>query len=371
MESTKNSDIRVNNRKRLVDTLFRQGPMTKLELANKLDMSLPTATFLLKELIQKGLVVTGETVSSTGGRKPVLMVPVVNIRYTIGIEVSMYEIRMVLLDLSGKIYAKALWSYDMKADHEFWHVVDGLLHSFINENMEDPTKLFRVNLAIQMPMDQGKICLKKNDPENLHLDRDIIETCISYPINIQNSARMAAIAQIWSGIEENDFVFLSIGTYVSGAIVSERKVLNFDVPNGMFGSILVNDGYLENYLSTRSLCEKAGVDHIEQFLHEIKMENSVCMKLWDEYLEILIRVLYNLRKIFGYKIVIGGGICPFLMDYEGLINEKLQEMEEFKNTDPEYLKVSDIGVFGAAMGAAMLEIDHFLESGFEELEEIE
>ena len=85
MESTKNSDVRANNRKRVVNTLFREGPMTKQELALRLDISLPTVTLLLKEITEKGLVTKGEVLSSTGGRKPVCITPVEILHQSLGI----------------------------------------------------------------------------------------------------------------------------------------------------------------------------------------------------------------------------------------------------------------------------------------------
>lgn len=365
MEGTKNSDIRVYNRKRMVNLLFHQGAMTKAELVNRLDISLPTATLLLKELTEKGLITKGEVLDSTGGRRPVRMAPVYDIKFAVGVEVSMHEIRMVLQDIGARVHARASWSFGLRADREYWEMVNGLLEEFIGEHVDDDKKLLSVGISIQLPIDHGRIVQKKKDVDRLNLE--MVKSCFQRPVEIQNSAKMAAIAQIWGRIVEKNFVFLSLGTYMSGAIIYQPTVWEFDVPNGMFGSMMENGRPLEEILTIGALTAKAGAADMEELFTGIEAGNEAYLAAWEEYLEVLSRLLYNLRRIFGYEIVIGGAICPYLEPYQDAIIEKIKALEEFEGPDVPYVTISDLGAYGAAMGAAMMPINRFLEFGYEEI----
>ena len=56
VKGTNNLDVRVNNRKNIVLMLYRNGMMTKQDIANTLELSLPTVSVILKELTEAGLV---------------------------------------------------------------------------------------------------------------------------------------------------------------------------------------------------------------------------------------------------------------------------------------------------------------------------
>ena len=88
MEGTTNSDIRLNNRKRLVSLLFRHGPMTKQELAASLHISLPTVSTILKELAEQMLVTESGSMNSTGGRKATSYAPILDAKYSLGADAS-------------------------------------------------------------------------------------------------------------------------------------------------------------------------------------------------------------------------------------------------------------------------------------------
>ncbi len=365
MEGTRTGDIRIFNRKRLVNMLFHQGPMTRAELAKRLDISLPTTTLLLRELAEKGLVTDGQLMNSTGGRPPLSIQPVYDIRLAVGVEVSMHEIRMVVEDIGNNVCAKASWPYGLQMDQEYWRMVNGLLESFISDNVQIREKLLSVGMCIQLPIDHGKVLHKTKDPQKL--DLEMVKRCFDRPVEIQNSAKMAAIAQIWTGPAKENFVFLSLGTYVSGAVICQPNVWEFDQPNGMFGSLIDGGKKLEDVLTIGALTAKAGVEDLEAVFSGIESGRESCADAWENYLDVLSQVIYNLRRIFGYEIVIGGAVSPYLESSQDALYGKIKALEEFEGLETPYFSISDLGEYGAAIGAAMLPINRFLDFGFEEL----
>ncbi|MFV0362038.1 MAG: ROK family protein [Suipraeoptans sp.] len=366
METTKNSDVRINNRKRVLNTLFREGGMTKHELAVKLEISPPTITLLLKELMDRGLISKGEVLGSTGGRKPISMTPVYDLKYSIGIEISSHEIRLVLVDLGANVLHQERYPYGIQESKEYWGKVSEILDEFILSNKIDDSKLLGIGISLQ-PSNGNT---GKNKQEHIsHLDMGMIHESFNYHVKIHSSAKMAAIAQIWNLNDRDNFVFVSLGSYVAGAMVYKNEIIDFDNENGEFGKVLssVTDSKkISDYCIMQALCERGGVKDISNFFERI--EEPKIKKLWDEYLDVLCTLLYNLYCIFGWKIVIGGSMSPYLEQYKSNISNKLNELCGNESDESGYIDISDLGEFGAAVGTALLPVDKFLESGFDEID---
>ncbi len=371
MESTKNSDIRANNRKRIVNALFRQGQMTKQELAQRLNISLPTANLLLKELADKGLVTNGKVMDSTGGRKPVCIMPVYDAKFSIGAEVSSQGLRIILLDLGSNVIAREYFPYNMENTEAYWKKVNAVIMEFARRHMNRPDMLLDIGITLEVPMQDGRIIQKKEMDEKDRIDLDMAASCFELPVKFRNSIKMEATAQTWAQDRWENFVFVSLGGHVSGAIVYNGAVLEFSNINGEFGSIIINKERpyekIEDYYTTRALCERAGVDHIQEFFDRIERGDGGCTDLWKDYLDGLSVFLHNLYCIFGWKIVVGGRISPFLEPYRDMLNQQLREMDAYRQNTEGYLEISRLGEYGAAVGAAMLPVDEFLEFGYDNL----
>lgn len=369
MESTKNSDVRANNRKRVVNTLFREGPMTKQELALRLDISLPTVTLLLKEITEKGLVTKGEVLSSTGGRKPVCITPVYDIKYSIGAEITMHEIRLVMIDLGSNIVVKESYPYGLERSREYWEKINCVLMDFMDKNIKDRDKLLDIGITLQIPMKDGAAMWKKDTPQEQRVDLELAESCFELPVKFRNSAKMAAIAQIWALNDRENFVFVSLGSYVGGGIVYNSVIMGFSELNGQFGSLMMGPEHkkLEEVCTAKSICQRAGVASVDELMKGIEEGNIRFQKIWEEYLDTLSIMFYNLHCIFGWKIVIGGSMSPYLAGSKEKLEYQISRMNDLEEEDASYIHISDLGAYGAAVGAAMLPIDEFLEFGYNEL----
>lgn len=369
MESTKNSDVRINNRKRVVNTLFRGGPLTKQDLALKLDISLPTVTLLLKELTNKGLIEKGDILQSTGGRKPVCIAPVYNAKYAIGAEVSMYEFRLVLVDLGANVLARESHPLGIQNTEQYWQQLNTILMDFIDCNVEEKDKLLDVGITLQVSIQDGAIIPKKNLPSRCIVDLNMAASCFSIPIKFYNSAKAAAIAQVWSLNDRENFTFVSLGSYIGGAMIYDGVIMDFMGANGEFGRIVIADRQrkMDDCCTANSLCERAGVERLSEVFEQIELGNESISKIWDEYLDILSVFLHNLYSIFGWKIVLGGSMSPYLDRYQDRIKQRLFALSDFEEDETMFFEVSDLGKFGAAVGAALLPTDEFLEFGYDEL----
>ena len=97
------TELRKQNRNRVLRIIYEaDAPMTKQEISQKLQMSLPTVTQNLKELLEEQVLTYAGTEESTGGRKARLIALNKNTYFSVGIELSPKHIRFIAINLKAE-----------------------------------------------------------------------------------------------------------------------------------------------------------------------------------------------------------------------------------------------------------------------------
>lgn len=371
MESKKNSDIRIYNRKRVVGTLFRERPMTKQELALRHEISLPTLNVILKDLKEKGLITKGERLESTGGRKPICITPVYDIKYAVGLEISKQEIHIVLVNLGGKIISKESHPFGIEVTKEYWLKVNKILSEFIENNMVEQEKLLGIGISLEVPENNGVFNWMNDNGEFITLELKEIYSCFDKPVTVHYGPKMAAIAQAWALYDRDDFVFLSIGSYIAGAMIYNENVVGFSDTNGQFGKLLVTSSEsgkkVEDYCTIKAICTKSNCSNLHEFYTALESNEKNISNVFEDLLDKLAGLIYNLHCIFGWKIVIGGEMSEFLQQYSEQLEHKIFMLNSLEKEASVSVMFSNLGTYGAAVGSALIQIDEFLEFGYESL----
>ncbi|WP_287884029.1 ROK family transcriptional regulator [Agathobacter sp.] len=363
-EHKTNSDIRISNTKRLTNLLFRKGQMTKQELALALGISQPTVATILKDLEAKGLVRDGEVQVSTGGRKPLCHVPVFDAKYSVGVESGRHVVRMVILDLGNNCIASEEHELEREYSDAYWKKINELINAFVASNHIDETKLLNVGITIDETMRNGVVI---SEHESIKpIDLEAVANLFDYEVFFQSSAKMAAIAQIWASETSDEFVYISLGTNIRGAMVTDNHVNNFEAVNCEFGYILEQGNTkdsgvkLVDRLGASAILDKSGLKNLEAFAKKVEAGDKLCNQLLDDYIEALSRFLFNIHMIFGWKIIIGGRLSPLVQDYKQRIEDKIYELCKWEGTTKSIFEISEMKEQAAVIGAALLPIDNFL-----------
>lgn len=152
----------------------------------------------------------------------------------------------------------------------------------------------------------------KNDLKNL----------LGLEVELENDANCAALAEVWLGEakENNDVVFIVIGTGVGGAIVKDKKIhkgkhlhagefgiMYFESEPGVPGTWgTVSMGQLVIRLSKKLGRE---VDGIEIFRLAEEEKNDIVLEELDRWYSNLAKGIFSIQYVYDpEKIVIGGGI---------------------------------------------------------------
>lgn len=364
MEPKTNKDVRNNNRKRLVNLLFTKGEMTKQEMVEHLDISLATVNFLVKELIERGLFTTGTAKDSTGGRKPVGICPVYGARYSIGVEAASDELHLVMLDLGGHVTARQSVPKKQENTKEYWQEVGEIIRTFGESTQIPKEKLLDVGITLGLTMQEEELVKRKARDQEFPLDIEAAREGLGIPVRFRNSTKMAALAHCWQGVREGSFVYVYLGQKLSAAFVHEGSVLDFAGINGELGCMLaLGEGgqRIDALFSRKTLCRRTQSLNLTEFFGKVRRQDAESCACWKEYLERLGIFLHNLYCMFGWRIVIGGSVSPYLAEELPGLEAQIKEQYPFYGALEHILSVSVLGEYGAAVGAAMLSVDQYLE----------
>ena len=365
MEVKTNMEVRAANTKRIFSTLYFEGPTTKQELARKLSLSLPTVNSIVSDLFERGLLKKGKVMESTGGRRATCISPVWDSKISIGLEVSGYETRILLINMKPQVVVSETYPCGMNNSDDLWTEVNERLMEFIDRYAEDKEKLLGVAMALPLPMENGKLVKVKSLPAKWNVDIDEICRKIEVPIRIYSSAKVAAIAQIWALNNRGSFTFMNIGSYIAGAIVYGGEIIEISQRHGEFGNMILDRSgqqkRLEEVCTGISLEKNYGMKFLE-FLDRLSKNEEKAKKIWLEYLEAIACSIYNMHCMFNWEIVIGGSMTPYIQPYEEEIKKCIRKISNFPEEEVNYFRFSDLGQYGAATGAAMTLQDAFLNT---------
>lgn len=232
-----------------------------------------------------------------------------------------------------------------------------------------------ISTAGQVDMETGKILYANENIPN-YTDtalKDIFETTFNVPVKVINDVNAAALgeAHYGGGKHHNDFLCVTFGTGVGGAIVLNRQM--YVGKNGLAGEIghmvlypkgrrcnCGLRGCYEQYASTTALVREA--QKVEKCykdgrtIFKYLQTDKELQKVYHQWIENVCLGLVNLIHTFNPDaILLGGGIME-----QSLITNDIQRnlhhviMDSFSNVR---IQQAQLGNKAGLLGAASLHID--------------
>ena len=254
MNTTKGNSLnetRRLNRILIKNYIFRMGVTTRADIARSLDLTLPTITTSVNEMIRERLLeevpLPEEKLQTGSGRKPVGISFIKCAALSSGIELGPYATRTVLSDLYGNILYKteeAAPSENYKTLlRELTLEISNIVDSFKQKNI--------VGVAVGLPgfisSEDGIIRSNmRKDWIGHSLAKDLQEEC-NLPVIINNNVRFRAMGySIQSGkLIPDSFAYLYISRGLACPIMVKNSVISgYHSASGEVGhsTILINRG---------------------------------------------------------------------------------------------------------------------------------
>lgn len=201
--------------------------------------------------------------------------------------------------------------------------------------------------------------------------REILEDAFSVPVVVDNDVNMAAIGEAYlgAGKDQRDFLCLTYGTGIGGAIVQDRQIFRgSSFSAAEFGSIVTHGkdqenqggfpaGIYEKYASTTALVRMASARDTSctdgRAIFERLGEPEI-REIVDEWIGEILLGLSSLIHIFNPSyMVLGGGVMnqPYILEE---IRRRIASyiMPSFAHVQLERARLGNqAGMLGAAMTA--------------------
>jgi len=245
------------NRRIALNVIREHQPISRADLARHLNITRGVVSTLVQELIAQGLIFEGATGEAARGRKPTFLHIRTSDRFAVAVDVRFSKTYIMLCDFSGRQIA-------LEAHDTIFNVPD-----FIKDLSARIRRMLKthgakgtcegIGLVIPGMVDQ-RTGLVLNAPalgwRGVDL-RDTLAAATRLPVQIENSGRACALAQLWLARGEatgaNSFVFISVSDGLGvGMVVNGELVRGHDHIAGEFGHVPLNlDG-------PRCMCGSSG-----------------------------------------------------------------------------------------------------------------
>lgn len=374
MVAIDHSDIKTNNKKRIINLLSKERELTKLDISRKLDISVPTVTTIVGELKEDGIVEEAGMATSTGGRKPVIIRFLPDSRYSIGIDLGKNYVRAVLTNLDSKIIEERKIELAIITENEVLSVMKALVEELLKAQQDIQNKLLGIGFSLPGIVNEKQLTLEVATNFRLkNISFKELHSNFNLPIFLENEANAGALAESKLGVarELDNLIYISVTEGIGGGIfINNDMYKGRDRRAGEIGHMCIvkngrqcncgRKGCWETYASSRALIKDYNakameeVKSLSQLLERYEADEKIAVEVVEQYIDNLAEGIQNLIFIFNPDyIVIGGDISKYSKIFSEKLSGRIFESNEFyKEGDVKILFSSlrdDSNILGAAL----------------------
>ncbi|MDX6153976.1 ROK family transcriptional regulator [Marinococcus sp. PL1-022] len=211
------------NKSIVLNKIRSEGPISRAQIAKETNLTPPTVSANVRELIEQGIVKESRLGDSQGGRKPTMLVINSSDFYIIGLDAGPTEVEFGLADLSGTVIHHLRESISLTEESEFLDVVKKGIHDLLNEIPLMRDKVVGIGVAMHGVVDvaTGTSLFAPN----LHLRnipiKEELEKEFGFLVKVENDARAMALGEAWFGSGENvtSMVAVNVGRGIGSGII--------------------------------------------------------------------------------------------------------------------------------------------------------
>lgn len=222
------------------------------------------------------------------------------------------------------------------------------------EQAKDNKKINGIGIGSPGPLKNGIIKNPPNLPlRNVNL-RKIIQKKFKVKTVIENDAKCAALAEAKLGTKKKNFILLTIGTGIGGAIIINHKLYRGTGYAGELGHMIIQDHKDLEDLASGKAIKKLTKKYLH---HQIKAKDLVKIKSKKARFIISNEIRYlsigiaNLINVFDPDIVIlTGGVREIGNSFLKKVRKEVQKYTIIpRKVNIEWSKIKEPGILGAAL----------------------
>ncbi|ASN04153.1 ROK family transcriptional regulator [Virgibacillus necropolis] len=305
-------------------------PISRAQIAKETELTPPTVSSIVKELIEQGIVRESVLGVSQGGRKPTMLLINSDAFYVIGVDAGPETVECILADLSGKIIDRTASRISKPITNEqFATIIKESIHKIIPTNQD---KIIGIGVGMHgvVDVETGTTLVAPNlNLTNVPIKAEL-EKEFNLIVRVENDARAMALGESWFGGhgDVDSMVAVNLGRGVGAGVVIKGKLYHGaqDLA-GELGHMTIdingeicecgNRGCLQTFATGAAIVRRARKE-IKNTPNNLTPEEIFRLAKTDD--EAYIKILQDSGIIIGVgltnlihlinpeKIVLGGGV---------------------------------------------------------------
>jgi glucokinase-like ROK family protein len=381
---SKNALLKIN----IIRYYINNGENTLADLGKEMDLSVPTVTKLVSELIEEGFVVDFGKQETNGGRRPNIYGVNPDSGYFVGVDIKRFRINIGLINFKGDMVESKLsipFSYENTQDSfdKLCHIIN----DFVDHLSIPKPKILSAGINIS-----GRVNTETGHSYSIYFFSEkplseIFQERLGMHVTIDNDSRSMAYGEFMSGVVtgEKNVLFINVSWGLGLGIITDGKLYYGKSGfSGEFGHLNAFDndiichcgkkGCLETQASgsfihrrflekiaegNTSMLEKRihkGETIIQEDILEAALkEDMLAIELIEEVGNTLGKHIAGLINLFNPELVIIGGVVALTGDYLLLpIKSAIKKYSLNLVSKDTSIKLSKLGDKAGVVGACML-----------------
>lgn len=397
-DNINNNRMRKINSRIILDMIRRYEPISRKQLAKVTGLTAATVTNIVNNLIQDRFLIehgTGEAAASSG-RRPIMLGLNADIRYIIGLELTVNEIRCVLANFKGSIKRKFFCNIDVrKGPEETVMTICDLILQMIKKEHLNKDDILGIGLVSAGPLDQkeGIMINPPNFPGWHEIPiKEMVENGTGIRVVFDKEVNGMAIGEQMFGnmSERHNFLYYIVNDIGVGAgVILDGEIYHgYQDGAGNIGHTVLlpggpkcscgRHGCVEALTSGIAIVRevrnavqngeysKAGTTpaliDLQSVSEAYHRGDAVCVREVERAAEYTGIVLVNLMNAYSPEaIVLAGNLLDYMPDfYEKTCEYVRKEIGVFLINEARIFRAS-FTKFGAAIGGVGLVLNQFTE----------
>ena len=214
----------------VLETIFREGPITRPEISAATGLSKPTVSAGVSRLEHAGLVHAAGIRSGPRGRKPVAYVVSDTAGFVVGADIGGTNLRVAAADLFGEPICDAKQPTTKAGSRAVGVQILEMVGDVIETAGAARGRPLALGISIPGVVDQssGRVTLAYNiTPEGGFDPLAVIRERFDLPVLVENNVNLSAVGEKWFGLARgvSTIVFIAIGAGIGMGIIIDDQLV--------------------------------------------------------------------------------------------------------------------------------------------------
>jgi glucokinase-like ROK family protein len=335
-------------KKKIITYYIHNGSSTLPDLSREMELSVPTVTKLIGEMVEDGYINDYGKLETSGGRHPNLYGLNPASGYFVGVDIKHFSINIGLINFKGDMVdIKMDIPYQFENTKESLNALCKIISDFIHRTRIGKDKILNINVNISGRVNpESGYSFSRFNFEERPLS-EVLSDKLGYPTTIDNDTRAMTYGEYLQGCVkgEKDVIFVNVSWGIGIGIIIDGKIYKGKSGfSGEFGHINAFDneiichcgkkGCLETEASGLAL-HRVLLERIEkgersilserasktdpltilEIIAAINKEDLLCIEILEETGQKLGKQIAGLINIFNPELVVIGGTFSLTGDY--------------------------------------------------------